>query len=121
MLGFLDFVLDAGNAQLVRGAETIPLRPKALTLLSCLATRPGRLTTKDELLAAVWPDTAVSDWVLTRTVTELREALGDDARQPRIIETVHRRGYRFLPAVVAGASAPSIPPTRGAEAPAVVA
>jgi tetratricopeptide (TPR) repeat protein len=102
ILAFLDFVLDAANARLRRGAEIIPLRPKALALLSRLAARPGRLVTKDELLEAVWPDTAVSDWVLTSTVKELREALGDDAREPRIIETVHRRGYRFLPAVDSG-------------------
>jgi len=99
ILVFLDFVVDAANARLRRGAEIIPLRPKALALLSCLAARPGRLVTKDELLATVWPDTSVSDWVLTSTVRELRDALGDDAREPRIIETVHRRGYRFLPAV----------------------
>src|SRR5690349_14203627 len=99
MLGFLDFVLDPENAQLRRGPQIIPLRPKTLALLSVLAGRAGRLVTKDELFDAVWPDTAVSDWVLTSTVKELRDALGDDARQPRIIETVHRRGYRFLPSV----------------------
>lgn len=105
VVGFLDFVLDVANSQLRRGAQTIPLRPKTLAVLSMLAGRAGRLVTRDELFEAVWPDTVVSDFVLTTTVKELRDALGDDARQPRIIETVHRRGYRFLPAVDAEASA----------------
>ena len=64
-----------------------------------LAGRPGRLAAKADLLDAVWPDTAVSEWVLTTTVRELRDALGDDARQPRVIETVHRRGYRFIASI----------------------
>jgi DNA-binding winged helix-turn-helix (wHTH) protein/tetratricopeptide (TPR) repeat protein len=95
-LGFLDYALDAANAQLWRGGQVVPLRAKAFTLLHYLAERPGRLATKADLLDAVWPDTAVSEWVLTTTVRELRDALGDDARQPRIIETVHGRGYRFI-------------------------
>ena len=72
---------------------------KRSALLHYLAERPGRLVTKADLLDAVWPDTAVSEWVLTTTVRELRDALGDDARQPRVIETVHGRGYRFIASV----------------------
>jgi DNA-binding winged helix-turn-helix (wHTH) protein/tetratricopeptide (TPR) repeat protein len=98
-LGFLDYALDAANAQLWRGGQIVPLRLKAFTLLHYLAERPGRLVTKADLLDAVWPDTAVSDWVLTTTVRELRDALGDDARQPRIIATVHGRGYRFIASI----------------------
>jgi DNA-binding winged helix-turn-helix (wHTH) protein/tetratricopeptide (TPR) repeat protein len=98
-LGFLDFTLDAANAQLSRGGQVVPLRAKAFDLLRYLAERAGRLVTKADLLEAVWPDTAVSEWVLTTTVRDLRDALGDDARQPRVIETVHRRGYRFIAAI----------------------
>jgi DNA-binding winged helix-turn-helix (wHTH) protein len=71
-LGFLDFALDTANAQLWRGRQIVPLRPKAFALLHYLAERPGRLVTKADLLDAVWPDTAVSEWVLTTTVRELR-------------------------------------------------
>ena len=72
------------------------LRPKAWALLRHLAERPGALVTKEELHAAIWGDAFVSDDTLTRTVGELRRALRDDARTPRILETVHRRGFRFI-------------------------
>jgi DNA-binding winged helix-turn-helix (wHTH) protein len=58
--------------------------------------RPGMLVTKEELQAAVWVDASMSDDTLTRTLADLRRALRDDARTPRIIETVHRRGIRFI-------------------------
>ncbi|HEX7785725.1 MAG TPA: AAA family ATPase, partial [Methylomirabilota bacterium] len=74
----------------------MPLRPKAWALLLYLVERPGILLTKEELHAAVWADAVVSDDTLTRTMAELRQALGDDARAPRIIETAHRRGFRFI-------------------------
>ena len=80
--------------------------------------------TKDEIHAAVWGDTVVSDDTLTRTLAELRDALGDDARRPRIIETVHRRGFRFIaPARQMEAQAPAAPlpaSTRTPGAPALV-
>ena len=72
------------------------LTPKALALLQTLVIRSGQVVTKDELFQAVWPDTVVSDDALTSCMQELRRALGDDARQPRYIETVHRRGFRFI-------------------------
>jgi tetratricopeptide (TPR) repeat protein len=65
-------------------------------LLLHLIERPGVLVTKEDLHAAVWGDAVVSDDTLTRTMAELRQALGDDARAPRIIETAHRRGFRFI-------------------------
>ena len=99
ILGFLEYSLDAANARLCRGTDVVALRPKALAVLQHLAEHPGELVTKAELLDAVWTDTAVTDWVLTSSIRELREALGDDARQPRMIETVHRRGYRFIAAI----------------------
>src|SRR5712671_5450028 len=93
---FLDCALDPANARLWRAGTVVSLRPKSFAVLAYLAERPGQLVTKDELLAAVWPDTAVTDWVLTSCVKELRQALGDDSRHARIIETAHRRGYRFI-------------------------
>ena len=78
------------------GRQPVPLRPKAWTLLYHLAQRPGLLVTKEELHKAVWGDIVVSDDTVTRTVAELRRALSDDAREPRVIETVHRRGFRFI-------------------------
>src|SRR5262249_22104619 len=96
VLHFLDYVLDAANARVTHGARVLDLRPKTLAVLEYLAANPQRLVTKQELLEAVWSETAVTEWVLTGCMRELREALGEDAREPRIIETVHRRGYRFI-------------------------
>jgi DNA-binding winged helix-turn-helix (wHTH) protein len=83
---------------LTRGTHDVRVTPKALAVLCTLAERPGEVVTKDELFRAVWPDTAVSDGALTTCIQELRLALGDDARRPRYIETLHRRGFRFIAA-----------------------
>jgi tetratricopeptide (TPR) repeat protein len=81
---------------LATGSRPIRLTPKSLALLWFLAERPGRLVTKDELFAAVWSETAVSDAALVTCIQEIRKALRDNARRPRYIETLHRRGYRFI-------------------------
>src|SRR5512139_2638736 len=88
--------LDLQRGTLLRGERPIPLRPKTWAVLVYLAGRPGVLVSKDELLAAVWPDVAITDETVGKSISELRVALGDDHRAPRFIETVHRRGYRFL-------------------------
>jgi TolB-like protein/tetratricopeptide (TPR) repeat protein len=81
---------------LMAGEREVRLTPKALALLSYMAARPGEVVVKEELFAAVWPEVAVSDAALVTCIQELRSALRDDARQPRYIETLHRRGYRFI-------------------------
>src|SRR5262245_428854 len=90
------FSLDLINECLWRGSEEIKIRPKAFALLNYLLNRSGQLVTKDELLKAVWPETFVGDAVLKVTVQQLRDALEDDPKSPRFIETSHRRGYRFI-------------------------
>src|SRR5215470_14736399 len=99
LLSFPPFRLDVGDEQLWHGARAIELRPKTFAVLRYLVEHPGRLVTKEEVLNAVWPQTVVSEWVLKSCIRELREALGDEARTPQYIETVHRRGYRFIAAV----------------------
>ena len=96
---FADFRLDPDNACLWRGAQAIVLTPKAFEVLHYLVTHPDRLVTKDTLLDAVWPETAVSDAVVRIAIGELRRTLGDTVRAPRFIATVPRRGYRFLASV----------------------
>jgi TolB-like protein len=81
---------------LMSGAREIRLTPKALALLSFMAERPGEVITKEELFTAVWPETTVGDAALVTCIQELRKALRDDARKPHYIETLHRRGYRFI-------------------------
>lgn len=93
---FPPFRLDAANGRLSKAAESITLRPKAFDLLLYLLHHPNQLTTKEELLEACWPETAVSDTVLKVCIREIREALGDNPKSPVFIETVHRRGYRFI-------------------------
>src|SRR5687768_45441 len=93
---FGGFRLDFGDERLWRGQEWIPLSPKAFAVLRYLLSHAGQLVTKDALFAAVWPETSVSEWALTVTIRALRRGLGDQARRPQFIETVHRRGYRFI-------------------------
>lgn len=93
---FSEFRLDLANEQLRRGEQSITLRPKAFAVLKYLLERPGRLVSKEELLDKVWAGAYVGDAVLKVCVGQLREALGDDPKSPRFIETSHRRGYRFI-------------------------
>ena len=95
-LEFPPFTLDPDGQRLWRGKRPVDLRPKPWQLLCYLAERPQQLVTKDDLLDAVWGDVEVTDASLTVAIAELRRALGDDARKPRFIETVHRRGLRFV-------------------------
>jgi predicted ATPase/DNA-binding winged helix-turn-helix (wHTH) protein len=88
--------LDYGAERLWRDGREVHLRGKTFTVLRHLVEHPGELITKDELLTAVWPDTYVSVVVPMVCIRELRQALEDDAKAPRFIETVHRRGYRWI-------------------------
>jgi DNA-binding winged helix-turn-helix (wHTH) protein len=88
--------LDLANERLWCGDQALALRPKTFALLRYLVAHPGQLLTKAALLEVLWPETVVSEVVLSVCVRELRQVLGDDARAPRFIETVHRRGFRFM-------------------------
>jgi DNA-binding winged helix-turn-helix (wHTH) protein len=98
---FDPFSLDLANECLWRGSQAIKLRPKAFAVLDYLIERPGQLVTKEELLNAVWPGTFVGEAVLKVAIRQIREALGDDQKSPRFIETAHRRGYRFISHITA--------------------
>src|SRR6476469_6472827 len=93
---FGPYQLDRANARLLCGRVPVALTPKAFDVLHYLASRPDRLVTKEELLSAVWPDVVVSDASVKVCVREIRKALDDGPKTPRYIETVHRRGYRFI-------------------------
>ena len=99
------FRLEIADATLWHGSQSLPLTPKAFSVLQCLLQRPGRLVTKDELYTAVWPGVFVGDAALKVCILEIRRVLADDAKAPRFIETVHRRGYRFIAPVSSVASA----------------
>jgi len=90
------FQLDEANARLSRDGMAITLAPRPFGLLCALARRPGSLLTKNELLDDVWGHQFVSESVLKTAISDLRTVLDDDPREPRFIETVSRRGYRFI-------------------------
>jgi len=82
--------------RLSRGEDTVQIELKVMEVLVHLAGRPGELVTKRELIDAVWKVEVITDGTLTRAIALLRKALGDDARNPRFIETIPKRGYRII-------------------------
>lgn len=106
---FGPFTLDERRGELRHGSETVDVMPKVFTLLVYLVRHRDRLLTKEELLDAIWPDTHVAEGSLARTITNLRQALGDHADEPLYVETVARRGYRFVAAVEESAAAAASP------------
>lgn len=95
-LVFDAFHVDLAGQRLWRQDREMPLRPKAWDVLRYLVERPGLLVTKETLHREIWPDAVVSDDTLTKSISELRQALGDSSRTPRIIQTVYGRGFRFV-------------------------
>ena len=95
-VSFGNYRFDVATGRLWSGAKEVRLTPKASAVLKALVMQAGTPVSKDDLFASVWSGTAVSDDALTSCIQELRRALEDDARQPRFIETRHRRGYRFI-------------------------
>ena len=96
---FEPFALDIANQCLWHNGAQIALQPKPFAVLRYLVENPGRLITHDELLDKLWPETYVQPQVLRTYMLELRKVLGDDATQPRYIQTLPKRGYRFLACV----------------------
>ena len=94
--GFSSYRLDPESWRLSDGEQLRPLRPKTFELLRHLLDNAGRLVSKNDLLASVWPGIKVTDSSLSTCMNELRQALNDDAQRPRFVQTVHRRGYRFI-------------------------
>ncbi|HKW01348.1 MAG TPA: winged helix-turn-helix domain-containing protein [Vicinamibacterales bacterium] len=93
---FGDIQVDLNHLRVRRAGMDLQLEPKSFDVLRFLLEHRDRLVTKEELLDAVWHDTFVTPNVLTRAVAQLRKALGDEAREARIVETVAKRGYRFI-------------------------
>jgi DNA-binding winged helix-turn-helix (wHTH) protein/tetratricopeptide (TPR) repeat protein len=94
-VAFGPFRLDPAQRLLTRPGGTVALRPKTLRVLMLLLERTGEVVSKADIMATVWDGVAVSDYVLTTCISELRAALGDRGRAPRFVRTVHRTGYRL--------------------------
>jgi len=93
---FGHFRLDTGERVLRRDRELVPLTPKVFDILVALVEHGGKVVEKDDLMKRVWPDTFVEEGNLTQNVSLLRKALGENPAKPQFIETVSRRGYRFV-------------------------
>ena len=106
--------IEAENEWAWCGARRLDLAPRAFAVLRHLVEHQGRLITKEELLSAVWRDAIVSDAALASGIRDLRRALGDSSAAPRYIQTVHRRGFRFIgpvnsPAAIVSLARASVP------------
>jgi DNA-binding winged helix-turn-helix (wHTH) protein len=110
---FEGFELDPGNRRLSRDGASVDLNARYLDALLLLAGAQGRLVSKDRFLAEVWRGVPVTDEALTQCIKTLRRQLGDDAANPRFIETVPKHGYRFLATVEVADGAPA--DARGAD------
>ena len=93
---FERFGLDPANRQLTCDGAPVELSARYLDALVLLLTEAGRLVTKEQFLAQVWRGIPVTDEALTQCIRTLRRQLGDDAANPRLIETVPKHGYRFV-------------------------
>src|SRR4051812_27315858 len=82
--------------RLTRDGTTVKIEPKLMDVLLVLVRHAGQVVSKDALADAVWPQQFLSESVITRAIASLRRALGDDAKEPRFIETIAKRGYRLL-------------------------
>jgi len=95
-----DWLIQPSTCRVSRNGQTIHLRAKVMDLLVFLAQHAGEVVSKDKLLDGVWGTDALSESALTRSMTELRQALDDDADRPSLIETIPKRGYRVITPVV---------------------
>lgn len=97
---FQAFRLDTANQCLWRGQERVPMPPKPYDMLRYLVENPGRLITQDELLEKLWPEIYVNPELIRKYILDIRKILGDRPDKPEFIETVTKRGYRFIASVV---------------------
>src|SRR5262245_28459565 len=104
------FQFDLADGLLWRAGEEIRLPPRALVILQHLVERAGRVVPKQALIDAAWKDAYVSETSLTEAIGLIRQALDDDPQKPSFIQTVHRRGYRFIAPITteAPATVPSV-------------
>ena len=95
-VGFGPFTFDRANGLLRHGTRELPLPPRVLGVLDLLIARAGEIVPKQEIIDAVWREAFVTDTSLAEAVSVLRQALGDDPQAPTYVQTIHRRGYRFV-------------------------
>jgi adenylate cyclase len=104
-----EWLVEPDLNSITRAEKRVSVEPKVIEVLTYLADHPGEVLAKEQIIHAVWPDTYVSDEVLRYSISELRKAFNDDAKNPSIIQTIARRGYRLIAEV----SSKSAPDSRG--------
>jgi len=95
-----DWTVSPELNSLDREGQVVHLEPKIMQVLVVLAEQPGRVVAKKQIFQRVWPDTFVSDEVLTRSISELRKVFEDNPREPRYIQTISKSGYRLVAPVI---------------------
>jgi DNA-binding winged helix-turn-helix (wHTH) protein len=118
VIRFGTFQLDTQAGELLKSGRVVRLKPQPLRLLQLLLNRPGDLVTRDEIRDLLWGTDTFVDFEqgMNTAVRQIREALGDDAERPIFLETVPKRGYRFIAPVDSGTPGPIVhPPPRGTE------
>jgi len=105
-----DWQVDPKSARISRAGETIKLEPKVMAVLVYLASHAGQVVSREELEAAVWAPSIVSYYAVSSTLLKLRKAFADDPKNPQILETISKKGYRLLAPVRRGAPVPESPP-----------
>src|SRR5215831_2221339 len=91
-----EFLIEPQLNTIARDNQSTRLEPKVMQLLQRLSDTAGEVVSKEQLMQAVWTDTIVTDDVLTRAISELRKAFGDDSKEPRYIQTIPKSGYRLI-------------------------
>ena len=91
-----DWLVEPDLCQAVGSSGPVKLQPRVMQVLVYLAERDGKVVTKEALVRDVWEEAFVTDEALTYTISELRKALGDDAKKPRLIQTIPKKGYRLI-------------------------
>lgn len=112
-----EWSVDSAAGELSGVSGAIRVEPKVMDLLLLLASQRGQVVTRERIMGALWPGLVVGEDSLARTVSKLRQALGDDARSPRYVETISKRGYRLLAEVGVAMSADGMPTTAPTVAP----
>src|SRR5215469_3140010 len=117
MKSFKAFRLDRANHILWRNEDRVPMAPREFDILAYLVEHAGRLVTQDQILDALWSETHVNPEVLRKYILEIRKILGDRPENPEFIETVPKRGYRFVASVADdnGNEAPGLPASHEAK------
>ena len=94
-----EWLIEPDLNRVSNAGKITPVEPKVIEVLVCLAHHPGEVLSKEQIVKAVWPDTYVGEGTLSYSISELRRAFCDDAKNPRIIETIPRKGYRLIASV----------------------